>query len=114
MVKNKASSIAESPPPTTATVFSLKKKPSQVAQAETPYPCNSSSPSTPSHLADAPEAIITDLNKYSPLELVSLKPLSNFSMESIVSVLICVPNLSACPLKTCINSGPIMPSTKPG
>ena len=38
LVKNKASSIAESPPPTTATVFSLKKKPSHVAHAETPYP----------------------------------------------------------------------------
>ena len=33
-----ASSIAESPPPTTAMGFSRKKKPSQVAQVDTPWP----------------------------------------------------------------------------
>ena len=31
-VRKRASSIAESPPPTTASLLSLKKKPSQVAQ----------------------------------------------------------------------------------
>ena len=33
-----ASSMAESPPPTTAMCLSLKKKPSQVAHQETPWP----------------------------------------------------------------------------
>ena len=37
-MRNVASSIAESPPPTTAIVFSRKKKPSQVAHHETPWP----------------------------------------------------------------------------
>ena len=45
-VRNVASSIAESPPPMTASRRSLKKKPSQVAQYETPRPENSSSPGT--------------------------------------------------------------------
>ncbi len=36
LARKLASSIAVSPPPTTRTSFSLKKKPSQVAQAETP------------------------------------------------------------------------------
>ena len=35
-VRKVASSIAVSPPPTTATSLPRKKKPSQVAQAETP------------------------------------------------------------------------------
>ena len=37
-VRKVASSIAVSPPPTTTTSLPRKKKPSQVAQAETPYP----------------------------------------------------------------------------
>ena len=37
-VRKSASSTAELPPPTTATCFSLKKKPSHVAQADTPKP----------------------------------------------------------------------------
>src|SRR5215207_9812925 len=61
LVRKSASSIAVSPPPTTATLFSLKKKPSQVAQPLTPRPMSRCSPSRPSHLAFAPVAIITDL-----------------------------------------------------
>ena len=37
-VRNVASSIAVSPPPTTAMSWSRKKKPSQVAHQETPCP----------------------------------------------------------------------------
>jgi hypothetical protein len=40
LVNKFASSIAESPPPTTAITCSLKKKPSQVAHQETPRPDN--------------------------------------------------------------------------
>ena len=54
LVKNIASSTAALPPPTTATSFSLKKKPSQVAQADTPKPLNSVSDFKFNHLACAP------------------------------------------------------------
>ena len=40
LVRNKASSKAVFPPPTTQTSLPLKKKPSQVAQALTPLPLN--------------------------------------------------------------------------
>src|SRR5215210_2642394 len=56
LVRKSASSIAVSPPPTTATLFSLKKKPSQVAQPLTPRPMSRCSPSRPSHLAFGPVA----------------------------------------------------------
>ena len=47
-VRKVASSIAESPPPTTTMSCSRKKKPSQVAHHETPWPDRSFSPGTPS------------------------------------------------------------------
>ena len=43
-----ASSIAESPPPTTAMCWSRKKKPSQVAHQLTPWPESRSSSGSPS------------------------------------------------------------------
>jgi hypothetical protein len=43
LVRNEASSTAESPPPTTAMWWPRKKKPSQVAQVETPWPMSSCS-----------------------------------------------------------------------
>ncbi len=49
-VRKVASSIAVSPPPTTTIALSLKKKPSQVAQAETPKPMSSRSAGRPSRL----------------------------------------------------------------
>ena len=65
LVRYKASSTALFPPPTTITFCSLKKKPSQVAQAETPNPLNFSSLFKLSHLAWAPVAMITDFDKNS-------------------------------------------------
>ena len=50
-----------SPPPTTAISRSLKKNPSQVAQADTPRPRSRVSLSSPSHSADAPVATIDGL-----------------------------------------------------
>lgn len=47
-VKNSASSIAESPPPTTAISLFLKNAPSQVAHQETPYPESLVSAASPS------------------------------------------------------------------
>ena len=54
LVRNVASSIAESPPPTTTISLSLKKKPSHVAQYETPKPCSAFSLGRPICMADAP------------------------------------------------------------
>jgi hypothetical protein len=45
-VRKVASSIAESPPPTTAMSWSRKKNPSQVAHALTPWPSSFCSPGT--------------------------------------------------------------------
>jgi len=73
LVKKIASSIAESPPPTTITSISLKKAPSQVAQTVTPLPLYFSSESRPSHLALAPVATITDLASISSSPINNLK-----------------------------------------
>ena len=58
-VRNIASSIAESPPPTTAISLSRKKNPSQVAQLDTPCPISACSLGNPSQRALAPEATIS-------------------------------------------------------
>ena len=60
-----ASSIAESPPPITITLRSLKKAPSQTPQVETPQPLSSISPGTPSRRGSAPIARITVLARCS-------------------------------------------------
>src|SRR5574341_1554060 len=58
LVRKVASSMAESPPPTTITGRPRKKKPSQVAQELTPWPISFCSDVKPSHRAEAPEATI--------------------------------------------------------
>ena len=60
-VRNVDSSAAESPPPTTTTSLPRKKNPSHVAQADTPFVFNRSSPGMPSHNAEAPVEMITVL-----------------------------------------------------
>ena len=52
------------PPPTTATVLSLKKNPSHVAHADTPKPLNFFSDSKFNHLACAPVEIINESAVY--------------------------------------------------
>ena len=54
-----ASSAAESPPPTTSTGLPRKRKPSHVAQLETPPPRYSASPATPSQRELAPVATMS-------------------------------------------------------
>ncbi len=54
-----ASSTAVLPPPITATRWLRKKKPSQVAQADTPLPRKVSSEGRPRYLAAAPVAMIS-------------------------------------------------------
>jgi hypothetical protein len=58
-VRNVASSMAESPPPTTAMTRSRKKNPSHVAHHETPRPESRSSPSMCSLRYAEPVAKIT-------------------------------------------------------
>ena len=58
-VRNIASSMAESPPPTTAMSCSRKKNPSQVAHQDTPWPQSRFSPGTPSSRYRDPVAMIT-------------------------------------------------------
>jgi hypothetical protein len=59
-----ASSIAVSPPPTTAIGLPLKSAPSQVAQAETPLFVSRFSESSPSQRADAPVATMIESAVY--------------------------------------------------
>ena len=60
LVRNVASSIAESPPPTTAIMRSRKKKPSHVAHHDTPRPDSRSSPGMPILRYADPVAKMTD------------------------------------------------------
>src|SRR6202023_537080 len=57
-VRKLASSMAVSPPPTTAMALPRKKKPSQVAQVETPLPSSGRSSGSPSKRAEAPAAMM--------------------------------------------------------
>ena len=57
--RKSASSIAESPPPTTTISLSRKKKPSQVAQVDTPKPRRRLSLGRSSQRAEAPVEMIT-------------------------------------------------------
>ena len=59
-VRKRASSTAVFPPPVITISWFLKKKPSQVAHAETPNPLYLSSDSKPNHFACAPVARIMD------------------------------------------------------
>ena len=59
LVRNVASSTAESPPPTTAMSWPRKKNPSQVAQVEKPWPIRRSSAGSPSIRDCAPVETIT-------------------------------------------------------
>src|SRR2546426_8332097 len=66
--RNPASSMAESPPPTTAISLPRKKKPSQVAQVDRPRPRSRFSDSSPSMRADRSEEHTSELQ--SPCNLV--------------------------------------------
>src|SRR5659263_244961 len=109
-----ASVIAESPPPITTTTLSLKKKPSHVAQYETPLPINSISPFAPSFFGVVPEAIITDFASMSPSDVLTIFvfPLSSMALTSYMP-LISSPNLRACCSNLIARSAPDI-SRKPG
>ncbi len=115
-VRKSASSIAVSPPPTTATFFSLKKNPSQVAQPLTPLPMSCCSFSRPSHFALAPVAITTafaSTGSSSP-SAQSLNGLSEKSTRSTLSGRISAPKRAAWASRSSIIWGPSTPSSYPG
>ena len=115
-VRKVASSIAVSPPPTTTRSRPLKSAPSQVAQADTPYFWNFSSDGMPSHLADAPVAMISVSAASSPsVETTLERAVADRSTGGDVGGdARCVPKRSACALNSSISSGPWIPSGKPG
>ena len=114
LVKNVASSMAESPPPTTITSSPLKKAPSQVAQVDMPLPFCPCSPSAPSHIASAPVQIMTvsALNS-SPSTHIPNGREEKSTFSTFLSTTLS-PNLSACERRSIIISGPPMPWGYPG
>mmetsp|Transcript_18638 Transcript_18638/g.46765 ORF Transcript_18638/g.46765 Transcript_18638/m.46765 type:complete len:209 (+) Transcript_18638:283-909(+) len=117
-VRNVASSIAESPPPTTAMGRWRKigAAPSQTAHADTPFCQYSSFPGMGSTFAVAPVATITVLARIgasAPSGKTSSGNLSK-STRSIVSVRILVPNRALCARNFAVISSPVTPSGNPG
>ena len=114
-VRNIASSTAAFPPPTTATTFSLKKKPSHVAHAETPKPLNFCSDSKFNHLAWAPvEIIMLSAVYFWPLSPTASKGVDFKFTDEMWSSIISVPTALAWSLIWSINHGPWITSAKPG
>ena len=118
-VRNSASSMAESPPPTTPMARSRKKKPSQVAHVDRPRPRSCCSAGNPSMRARAPVAMINER----PWKVGSpvLSPLVHTekgrdvrSTRDTLAVTISAPKRAAWARKVPIRSGPMIPSTNPG
>jgi hypothetical protein len=115
LVRKMASSIAESPPPTTAIGFSRKKNPSHVAQVDTPWPRSCCSEGRPSMRADAPVVTTIALARISrsPTRTPNGPPGAS-STESASAVMNSAPKRSACSRNFIMSSGPRIPSGKPG
>ena len=113
-VRNVASSSALSPPPTTTMSCSRKKKPSQVAHQETPWPDSSFSPGIPSSRYAEPMASTTVSARYSSSPTTTSFGLPVRSTDVTSSVTKTVPNRSACDRSLSMRSGPMTPSGKPG
>lgn len=110
-----ASSIAVSPPPTTAMSWSLKKNPSQVAHQETPRPESLSSFGSPSLRCWEPVVTITALARWTVPAVsvtVLMSPLRSTATTS--SGTSSAPKRSACARMLSMRSGPTIPSRKPG
>ena len=112
--RKSASSIAESPPPTTTIGLSLKKKPSQVAQVETPKPRSRDSLGRSSQRAVAPVAMITDRARCSSSSIQTPKGRAERSTRVTSDWTIRAPKRSAWSRMACMSSGPRIPSGKPG
>ena len=106
--------MAESPPPMTATAWSWKNMPSQVAQWETPRPSSSDSPGTPSFRCSPPAAMITVLaSQRSPSPSSSMGCLEA-SMAVTAPKPYSRPALLACSSAPVMRSMPETPLGKPG
>src|SRR6185437_10132537 len=92
-------------------VLSRKKKPSQVAQAETPRPLKFSSEGMPRYFASAPVAMISASQLYSPLSPFSRNGRCERSAVWMWSNTISVSKRSACRSRRAINSGPCTPAS---
>ena len=113
-VRTSASSIAESPPPTTATSLPRKKKASQGAQEEIPWPIRRCSFGNPSQLVPAPVAMMTDSARSVFCAAVTSNGRVRKSTAVASSSMKSVSKRSACLRMISISSGPWMPSGKPG
>ena len=114
-VRNVASSRAESPPPTTAMSWSRKKKPSQVAHHETPWPDSSFSP------VEAELAVLGPHRQDDGLGVVhgaggvgdGLDVAGEVDLDDVVGDQLGAEPLGL-PAELSIRSGPMTPSGKPG
>ena len=116
-VRNKASSRAESPPPTTAMSWPRKKNPSQVAHVESPWLSSRSSPGTPIISDCAPVARMT----VSAVMLGSTSSVTQARKGRDVTSRRCTfetrrsaPNRSAWARMFAMSSGPVIPWGNPG
>ena len=112
-MRNSASSMAESPPPMTVISLPEKKKPSQVAHDETPWPISAFSLGRPSHRAEAPLAMISDARQQRFAAQVHLDGLGTsrrlFWLRSTLTtcpVLYSAPKRTACLRMLSMSSGP--------
>ncbi len=104
-----------SPPPTTKISWSRKKKPSQVAHIETPWPSSRDSDGRPSFLAVAPVAMITARAvTVVPSSIVSAMGRADRSAFVTRLGSSSAPNRAAWVRNLSISSGPMIPSGKPG
>ena len=113
-VRKVASSMAESPPPTTTSSWPLKKKPSQVAHVERPRPRRRRSDSSPRRRAEAPVATMSARARHVRSAVLTVKGRVERSTPTTSSSTNSVPNRSACLRITSISSGPRIASAKPG
>ena len=113
-VRNVASSMAESPPPTTAISCPRKKNPSHVAHVETPCPIRSDSRGRSSISDWAPVATITEFALCSVSRTHTENGRCEKSTFVTFSVMNSAPKRAACSLKRPMSSGPMIPSGQPG
>ena len=115
LVRNRASSMAESPPPTTAMSWPRKKNPSQVAHQETPWPDSRFSSGRPSSRYPDPIARITAWARCSapsPSTTTLISPSRDMAVTS--SVTSSAPKRSAWARRLSMRSGPMIPCGNPG
>ena len=114
LVRNSASSSAESPPPTTAISWPRKKKPSQVAHVDKPCPSRRDSASRPSISDCAPVDTMTESASCRSAPTQTWNGREVKSMAVTLAVRYSAPKRCAWSRKRIMRSGPMIPSGKPG